>query len=80
LVLLAAAQQELEKGLDEIEAEPGSRLAQHRQRTRQQLLQTLLFMPVAQQYRPWDLRSYTGQQLALMSGRERTYGYRTVSE
>jgi hypothetical protein len=35
-------------------------------------------MPVAQKYRPWDLRSYTGQQLALMSGRKRTYGYRST--
>lgn len=35
-------------------------------------------MPVARQYRTWALRSYTGSQLALLSGKEKAYGYRTT--
>lgn len=58
-------------------AAPSSRLAHQRALTNQQLSRTLLFMPVAQQYRPWDLRSYSGGQLAGLSGREKAYGYRS---
>jgi hypothetical protein len=39
------------------------------------LLLTLLFLGVVGLRRTWDLRSYTGDALALLSGRERAYGY-----
>jgi hypothetical protein len=52
-----------------------ARLANSHRATRQQLLLTLLFMNVFQMRRPWDLRSYTGDGLALLSGRKRAYGY-----
>jgi hypothetical protein len=37
------------------------------------LLLTLLFLPVAGLARTWDLRSYTGTMLALVTGRERAF-------
>jgi hypothetical protein len=40
------------------------------------LLLTLLFLPVAGLARTWDLRSYTGTMLALLTGRERAYSQR----
>ncbi len=40
------------------------------------LLLTLLFLPVAGLARIWDLRSYTGTMLAILSGRERAYSQR----
>ena len=40
------------------------------------LLLTLLFLPVAGLARLWDLRSYTGTMLAILSGRERAYSQR----
>jgi hypothetical protein len=40
------------------------------------LLLTLLFLPVAGLARTWDLRSYTGTMLAILSGRERAYSQR----
>src|SRR5437764_7654342 len=40
------------------------------------LLLTLLFLPVAGLARTWDLRSYTGTLLAVMTGRERAYSQR----
>jgi len=43
--------------------------------SRQQLLQTLLFMAVGDVFRPYDLRSYSGDSLSLLSGRSRTLGY-----
>jgi len=43
--------------------------------SQQQLLQTLLFMPVVQVYRSYDLRSYSGDGLALLSERSRAFGY-----
>jgi hypothetical protein len=43
---------------------------------RQRLLLTLLFFGVVGLYRTWDLRSYTADGLALLSGRKRAYGYR----
>jgi hypothetical protein len=36
---------------------------------------TLLFLGVVGLQRPWQLRSYSGDGLALLSGRSRTYGY-----
>lgn len=40
------------------------------------LLLTLLFLPVAGLARTWDLRSYTGTMLALVTGRPRAYSQR----
>ena len=40
------------------------------------LILTLLFLPVAGLARTWDLRSYTGTMLALVTGRERAYRQR----
>jgi len=40
------------------------------------LILTLLFLPVAGLARTWDLRSYTGTMLALVTGRERAYSQR----
>jgi hypothetical protein len=40
------------------------------------LLLTLLFLQAVGLQRTWDLRGYSGQALALLTGRDRTYGYR----
>jgi hypothetical protein len=40
------------------------------------LLLTLLILPVAGLARTWDLRSYTGTMLAVVTGRERAYSQR----
>ena len=40
------------------------------------LLLTLLFLPVAGLARTWDLRSYTGTMLAVLTDRERAYSQR----
>lgn len=42
----------------------------------QSLLLTLFFLPAVGLHRFWDLRSYTGQELALLTGRTRPYSYR----
>jgi hypothetical protein len=42
----------------------------------ERLVITLLFLPVAGLARTWDLRSYTGTMLALVTGRERAYSQR----
>jgi hypothetical protein len=42
------------------------------------LLLTLLFLTAAGLKRTWDLRSYTGMMLALLTGRVSAYGYRHV--
>lgn len=42
------------------------------------LLLTLLFLPVAGLARTWDLRSYTGTMLAVVTGRERAYSQRSA--
>ncbi len=43
---------------------------------RQRLLLTLLFLGTVGLSRTWDLRGYTADGLALLSGRMRAYGYR----
>ena len=40
------------------------------------LLLTLLFLPAVELHRCWDLHSFTGQELALLSGRTHHYSYR----
>lgn len=42
----------------------------------ERLVLTLLFLPVAGLARTWDLRSYTGTLLAVVTGRERAYSQR----
>ena len=80
MLLLAAAQA---SGLLTVLPEiiPGSspetpaRLSESQTGSRQQLLQTLLFMPAVHVYRSYDLRSYSGDALALLSERFRAFGY-----
>ncbi len=43
--------------------------------SRRMLVLTLLFLGVVGLRRTWDLRGYTGDALALLSGRKRAYGY-----
>src|SRR6266849_3843776 len=44
----------------------------------ERLILTLLFLPVAGLARTWDLRTYTGTMLALMTGRGCAYSYAYV--
>ncbi|WP_040447632.1 hypothetical protein [Ktedonobacter racemifer] len=57
-------------------AAPSLRVARSRPVTLRCLLLTLLFLQVVGLRRTWDLRGYTGQALARLSGRHRAYGYR----
>ena len=77
LVLLAAAEATgLIKVLNEAVVDsPVPRLVNSQSRTRQQLMLTLLFMNICQVQRPYDLRCYAGDGLALLSGRRQAYGY-----
>src|SRR5438270_9205835 len=43
------------------------------------LILTLLLLPVAGLARTWDLRSYTGTMLAVVTGRERASSHRYVA-
>jgi hypothetical protein len=54
-------------------SEPPSPRLFHPQRS---LLLTLLFLPAVGLHRFWELRSYTGQALALLIGRAHPYSYR----
>lgn len=56
----------------------GSRSTHLRPEGLQSLLLTLLFLVVVGLRRTWDLRSYTGDALALLTGRPQAYGYRHV--
>ena len=42
------------------------------------LLLTLLFLNAVGLHRPWDLRTYTGSELGLLTGRPQPYSYRHV--
>lgn len=48
--------------------------------TDHRLLLTLLFLGAVGLRRTWDLRGYTGDGLALLTGRKRAYGYRYTEE
>jgi hypothetical protein len=83
LLLLAAAN--VTNLLCQLEAalpskQPGSTLPQSSPRRlffpQQSLLLTLLFLPAVGLHRFWDLRSYTGRELALLTGRLTPYSYR----
>jgi hypothetical protein len=83
LLLLAAAQQtdllpSLEKALSPnlCAADPSLRLAHSQPITLRSQLLTLLFLEAVGLQRTWDLRGYTGQALALLTGRHLAYGYR----
>ncbi len=54
-------------------SQPSSRRLFHPQRS---LLLTLLFLPAVGLHRFWELRSYTGRELALLTGRPYPYSYR----
>jgi hypothetical protein len=54
------------------------RLARANARTRRQSLLTLLFLGVVGLRRPWDLRGYAQEGLALLTTRRQAYGYRTI--
>ena len=56
--------------------DPSLRLAHHQPATLCSQLLTLLFLETVGLRRTWDLRGYTGQALALLTGRRRAYGYR----
>ncbi|MBO0791658.1 MAG: hypothetical protein J2P36_12015 [Ktedonobacteraceae bacterium] len=64
-----------ETALSSCAPQAGSRLTHLTSSSRQSLLQTLLFLGVVGLSRPWDLRSYAGDTLGLLTGRTRAYGY-----
>ncbi len=83
LLLLAAAHQtglltELQTALSpsHLPIGPSLRLAHHQSATLRGQLLTLLFLEAVGLRRTWDLRGYTGQALALLTGQRRAYGYR----
>jgi hypothetical protein len=53
-----------------------ARLAHCTRASRERLLLTLLFLNAVGLRRTWDLRSYTGAGLAVLTRRQRAYGYR----
>ena len=59
-------------------AAPSPRLAHLQPATLRRLLLTLLFLEAVGLRRTWDLRGYTGQALALLTGRRLAYGYRHI--
>jgi hypothetical protein len=60
------------QGSPEVPQFPRRRLCQ----PSRNLLLTLLFLNAVGLHRPWDLRSYTGSELGLLSGRPQAYSYR----
>ena len=52
--------------------------AQRLSRPQRNLLLTLLFLNAVGLQRPWDLRTYTGSELELLTGRPQPYSYRHV--
>jgi len=83
VLLLAGARETavltaLEQAVAATPALPGSRLTRLRPATRAGLLRTLLFLTAVGLRRPWDLRGYSGDGLAVLTGRRQAYGYRIV--
>ena len=85
LLLLAAAHQtglltSLETALSSnlLTADPSLRLTHSLSATLHRQVLTLLFLEAVGLRRTWDLRSYTGQALALLTGRPLAYGYRHI--
>jgi hypothetical protein len=52
--------------------------AQRRSQPQRTLLLTLVFLNAVGLHRPWDLRTYTGSALGLLTGRPRPYSYRHI--
>ena len=80
LLLLAAAHETglletLEAAMPLASATCPARLAHSTRASRERLLLTLLFLNAVGLRRTWELRSYTGAGLALLSRRQRAYGY-----
>ncbi len=82
-MLLAAAHQtellpRLESALSPnlLTADPSLRLAHSKPETLRSQLLTLLFLEAVGLRRTWDLRGYTGQALALLTGCHQALGYR----
>lgn len=78
--MLASAQQTglltaLEGTLSGLACEKPSRLASLSRSSRSQLSLTLLFLGAVGLHRTWDLRSYTGDALGLLTARKHAYGY-----
>ena len=68
----------LEQAVPVCQARPSSRLGHSTKASRRRLLLTLLFLGAVGLQRIWDLRAYTGAELALLSGRKRAFSYRHV--
>ncbi len=80
LLLLAAAHEtgllsDLETAIASCEPTTPHSLLSSSPQCRRQLMLTLLFLPLSGLHRTYDLRSYTGNVLAVMTGRCRAYGY-----
>jgi len=80
LLLLAAAHETgllsaLETAIASCEPTTAQSLLSSASHCRRQLMLTLLFLPLSGLRRTHDLRSYTGNALAVVTGRHRAYGY-----
>ena len=80
LLLLAAASEtgllaSLETAITSCEPPTARSLLSSSPRCLRQLLLTLLFLPLGSLRRTHDLRGYTGDALAVVTGRHRAYGY-----
>jgi hypothetical protein len=80
LLLLAAAHEtgllaSLETAIASCEPTTIRSLLSSSPRCRRQLLLTLLFLPLGSLRRTYDLRGYTADALAVVTGRHRAYGY-----
>jgi len=79
LLLLAAAHETgLLPALDAAVPRDDSSAARSKTASTGALLLTLLFLNAVGLRRTWDLRAYTGDALALLTARNRAYGYRHV--
>lgn len=79
MLLLAAQETGLLSALEEAlptGEQTSLRLAHATTKTRRQALLTLLFLPAVGLRRPYDLRGYSGDALAILTTRQRAYGYR----
>jgi hypothetical protein len=81
LLLLAAATEtglltQLEQALPTATVSTHPPLGSSSAAVRLRLLLTLLFLGAVGLHRTWDLRGYTADGLALLTGRKRAYGYR----
>jgi hypothetical protein len=80
LLLVAAAQEtgllsSMETAVSACTPCANARLGHLSARSRHMLVRTLLFLGVVGLDRTWDLRSYTGDGLGMLTGRHRAYGY-----